>query len=219
MNSRSICNEFLHLKRTDLREAILEAAQQLLVREGYGSLTMRHIAQRAGCSVGSLYLYLERKEGLLFALLDRAQERLAERFFAPEIQSITDPRQRLQALARAYVDFGLTHPEAYEVLFMLHPRELASYPEERLEQAYRLLDPIVEAIDTYVQQHQLEMPDVRVAAVAFWSALHGIVSLLLAGRLARLRLEVDRDALIEQAIRQAMGGLCQRMRPKNNRTA
>jgi len=215
VNSRSIHDELLSLGSTDLREAILEAAQQLLVREGYGSLTMRHIAQRAGCSVGSLYLYFESKEGLLFALLDRAQERLAERFFAPEIQAITDPRQRLQALAQAYVDFGLTHPEAYEVLFMLHPRELASYPEERLAQAYRLLDPIVEAIDTYVQQHQLEMPDVRVAAVAFWSALHGIVSLLLAGRLTRLWLEVDRKALIEQAIRQAIGGLCRLMRPKN----
>lgn len=204
------------MSRHDLREAILEAAQYLLTREGYGSLTMRHIAQRAGCSVGSLYLYFDSKEELLFALLDRAQERLAQRFFDPQIQSIDNPCERLQALARAYVDFGLTYPESYEILFMLHPRELASYPEERLQRAYRLLDPLVEAIEAYVYQHHLEMPDIRVAAVSFWSALHGIVSLLLAGRLVRLRLEVDHETLVEHAIRQAIGGLCRLMRRKDH---
>ncbi len=216
MNNCSIFQAVPPLSRNDLQEVILEAAQYLLIREGYGSLTMRRIAQRAGCSVGSLYLYFDSKEGLLFALMDRAQERLAERFFDPQIQSIDDPRARLQALARAYVEFGLTYPESYEILFMLHPRELASYPKARMQRAYRLLDPIVGAIEDYVRRHNLEMPDIRVAAVSFWSALHGIVSLLLAGRLARLQLEVDHEALIEHAIRQAIGGLCRLMRRRDN---
>src|SRR5690348_5825698 len=47
---------------------ILEAAAQVLVREGARRFTTARVAERAGISVGSLYQYFPNKEAILFRL-------------------------------------------------------------------------------------------------------------------------------------------------------
>jgi len=54
-----------------LVETLLRAAAQLLAERGYDGLTTRHVAQRAGVSVGSLYQYFPNKEAIVAALRDR----------------------------------------------------------------------------------------------------------------------------------------------------
>jgi AcrR family transcriptional regulator len=50
--------------------AILEAATQVLLREGYERASTNRIAHRAGVSVGSLYQYFRNKDAVFTALLD-----------------------------------------------------------------------------------------------------------------------------------------------------
>jgi len=52
-------------------EAILAAAAQILVQDGFEAATTNSIAQRAGVSVGSLYQYFPSKEAVIFALVER----------------------------------------------------------------------------------------------------------------------------------------------------
>jgi AcrR family transcriptional regulator len=58
-----------------LVRAILEAAFQILEREGIAALTTNHVAERAGVSVGSLYYYFPDKEAILDALFEHVIER------------------------------------------------------------------------------------------------------------------------------------------------
>ena len=51
-------------------EAILEAAAEVLISQGYKKLTLRQIALRAGITVGNLTYYYSSKEALLKDLLD-----------------------------------------------------------------------------------------------------------------------------------------------------
>jgi len=51
-------------------EAILEAAAEVLISQGYKKLTLRQIALRAGITVGNLTYYYGSKEALLKDLLD-----------------------------------------------------------------------------------------------------------------------------------------------------
>lgn len=53
------------------REAILAAAAQVLVKEGYERTTTNRIAETAGVSVGSLYQYFANKEAVVERLLER----------------------------------------------------------------------------------------------------------------------------------------------------
>lgn len=52
-------------------ETILDAAFQLLERDGARKLTTNHIAARAGVSVGTIYQYFRDKDDILAALAER----------------------------------------------------------------------------------------------------------------------------------------------------
>ena len=55
-------------RSTALVEAVLQAAAQVLAKEGAPRFTMARVAEAAGVSVGSLYQYFPNKAALLFRL-------------------------------------------------------------------------------------------------------------------------------------------------------
>jgi AcrR family transcriptional regulator len=55
-------------RSTDLVAAILEAAVQVLAKEGARRFTAARVAEKAGVSVGSLYQYFPNKAAILFRL-------------------------------------------------------------------------------------------------------------------------------------------------------
>lgn len=61
-----------------LVEALVEAAGQLIAKDGLDALTTVRVADRAGVSVGSLYQYFSNKEALLAALVARMNRELGE---------------------------------------------------------------------------------------------------------------------------------------------
>lgn len=60
------------------RRAALDAAADLLDAGGYGALTVRAVATRAGMSPGLIYQYFANKQDLFAALLEESQRELAE---------------------------------------------------------------------------------------------------------------------------------------------
>ncbi|MEQ1864663.1 MAG: TetR/AcrR family transcriptional regulator [Micropepsaceae bacterium] len=59
------------------RDAIFEAATQILEREGEGAFNTNRVAERAGVSVGTIYQYFPNKEAILIAMSRVEQARLA----------------------------------------------------------------------------------------------------------------------------------------------
>lgn len=58
-------------------EAIIEAAAQVLRKEGEEALTTAKIAERAGVSIGSIYQYFPNKDAILLALIRKEREAIA----------------------------------------------------------------------------------------------------------------------------------------------
>ena len=56
----------------DTREAILDAAERLLTRYGYGKMTMSDLAEEAGIGVGTTYLHFPGKAEVALAVISRA---------------------------------------------------------------------------------------------------------------------------------------------------
>ncbi|MDT7856371.1 TetR/AcrR family transcriptional regulator [Rubrivirga sp. S365] len=183
----------------DLRRLILDHTRRLLVTGGYDGLSMRKIARGVGCSATSIYLHFEGKDALTHALIDEGMRRLYAELAA---QAEDRPARRLDALCRAYVRFGLANPEYYQVMFQLHPERMARYPPEDYRRARRNVELFGEALADGAAAGALRLvspPDV--AAMALWTALHGLVSLLLA---ERVDARVAGDAFIDAAVRQAL---------------
>jgi AcrR family transcriptional regulator len=181
----------------DLREAILDAANELLLDTGYAGITMRKVADRIGYSATTIYLHFRNKDALLHALIERGYRMLHGAMHETATQH-ADPIDRIEALCRCYVQFGLDHPAYYEVMFMLHPRFMQRYPSEKYREARRNLDAFAQTLVEAQRSGQARVHDLRAAANAIWAMLHGVVSLQIA---RRMDVRVDRDVLVETTIR------------------
>lgn len=102
-----------------LRERILDAARRIVMREGFAALSMRKIADAIEYSPATLYLHFASRDEIAQALCAEGYAQLLETFVP--LAQIADPAERLRALGRAYVAFGVAHPETYRLIFMEDP--------------------------------------------------------------------------------------------------
>ena len=98
------------------RNEILAAARELFLEKGVESVSTRQIASRVGISQTAFYNYFETKEHLLDQLMADAFAKLGSVLGA--IAS-DDPVQSVADAGRAYIRFGLEHPDEYRLAFML----------------------------------------------------------------------------------------------------
>lgn len=167
--------------RTSVRQAILDAARALISKEGYAGLSMRRLAESIGYTPRTIYLYFADKDDLLSQLIEEDVGRLADQLEAAAAQQ-PDPGRRLDAVALAYVAFGLENPHAYEAAFMLrnHPLTREAAVLKHHVQGRRMLDTLARA----VRESSRVAPelDVQVVVQALRCSLHGVVSIYLLRR-------------------------------------
>ena len=163
-----------------LREDILDAASRLFFEQGGADgMTMRGVAAAAGVSPPAVYLHFADKDELIFAVcqeifgkLDQALEAAAD--------GIDDPIEGMKARARAYVHFGLEHPDHYRVLFMQSPDSQPHHygPEEvKASAAFEHLMSNVAALAA--DPRLRDDIDPYELALTCWAFVHGLTSLLI----------------------------------------
>lgn len=161
-----------------LRVEVLDAAESLLVRKGsMEAVSMRAIARTVGVTPAAIYLHFADKDRLFFEVCNR---RFAE-FGTAVVTAMADaegPVDQLTALGRAYVRYGLEHPEHYALLFGqriaipddVDPTELAGVDA---------LGVLIGVIGEGQAQGVFVGDDPVAAAIALWSTVHGYVQLVL----------------------------------------
>lgn len=161
-----------------LRESILRAAGDVFLERGYDGLSMRQVAERIGYTATTIYLYFKNKEDLLFALLNEGYAELGQRLAAAAAAE-RDPLQRLAAIGRAYIAFGLERPSLYQVMFMRRADFLAARFKESQDDHCNPFNVLARAVADALQAGVLKPGDVMSYAMAMWAVVHGLVSLAL----------------------------------------
>ncbi|MBR1132939.1 TetR family transcriptional regulator [Bradyrhizobium iriomotense] len=90
-------------RSTELVAAILDAAVQVLAKEGAQRFTTARVAERAGVSVGSLYQYFPNKAAILFRLQSDEWRRTSDMLRGILADGAKAPPARLRALVRAFI--------------------------------------------------------------------------------------------------------------------
>jgi AcrR family transcriptional regulator len=224
--------------KESVRREILDAARELFVCEGYGSVSLRKIARRIGYTPMAIYVHFRDKSEILDCICEesfdcfRANAERLDRLALP-------PRERLAAGLRAYIAFGLEHPHHYQLTFMTPPcggeslgrrKEIGQDCYQRMRHRVALCiaqegeageaGPTAGAASATAApaaRHEIDgsdgsdgsdgidpidSPEVELASQTIWTAIHGLVSLLLA-RPEFPWLERERliDSVIEGALR------------------
>jgi AcrR family transcriptional regulator len=104
-------------ERDRLSQAILTAARELFVVEGYRNVSMRKIAERIEYSPAAIYSYFPGKDDIFFSLAEEGFRLLAE-FGAAACAALGDPFARLRGGLWAFYMFSKTHPEYFHLMFV-----------------------------------------------------------------------------------------------------
>jgi len=90
-------------RSADLVKAILDAAVQVLAKEGARRFTAARVAERAGVSVGSLYQYFPNKAAILFQLQFDEWRQTAAMLAGILEDPVRPPLERLRRLVHAFI--------------------------------------------------------------------------------------------------------------------
>jgi AcrR family transcriptional regulator len=179
-----------------LRRALLDAAGRLLLEEGPGALTMRRVAGAVGCSTTVLYTMFGAKEGLADALYREGFERLRRRLEA--VPDRGGPLARLRALAGAYRANALAERPYYGVMFQQAIPRFQPSPGS-LAAARASLAVLERAVAACMDAGELAPGDPQAVAEVLWAAVHGAVSLELAGHFPSPEVAADRFQTLASA--------------------
>jgi AcrR family transcriptional regulator len=163
-----------------LRGEILVAAEDLLVETADESaVSIRAIADRVGVTAPSIYRHFPDKDTLLLHVVESIFGRLDEALEAAAVGA-TDPFDEILRKGRAYVGFGLSHPEHYRILFMCPNDRKKDMdldgPAVAGSTAFNHLQETVLRMQA-VTSRGVEFPDPFAMTCAIWSGVHGITSL------------------------------------------
>ncbi|NUR89240.1 MAG: TetR/AcrR family transcriptional regulator [Nonomuraea sp.] len=188
----------------ELRSNLLDVAVNLLGKDGPESLTMRRIAEEAGCSTTVIYTMFGNREGLAEALYLEGFERF--RRYLEGVPQRRDPFDYLTALGPAYREACLAEPGYYSLMF---EQAIPGFePSERARTLARAaLNILDRVIADCISAGYLVPTQPRKIADALWAAAQGAISLERAGHL--------RDNRTYEAV--TTGMICCYL-VKNNRT-
>jgi AcrR family transcriptional regulator len=167
-------------QKATLRLEILDAARDLFAREGYENVTMRRIAEKIEYSPTTIYLHFKDKAELLHHVCEDTFAQLAESIEQIRDKS-DDPVTGLKKGLRAYIEFGLEHPNHYRVTFDM-PAHSPGIPAEEYflcSQGGRAFNNLVQGVAAAVESGTFPHSDIQLSSQIIWSAVHGLTSLLI----------------------------------------
>lgn len=209
--------DLLHRRRR--KEArpqeLLAAALELFVEKGFAATRIEEVAQRAGVSKGTLYLYYPSKEELLKAVISHT---LSERIAEGAAQAALHAGSASDLLRGILVEWwGQLYASPASGVFKLVITEVRNFPEIGEFYARHVIEPAHQLISGIIQRG-INRGEFR--AVAVDHAVHSLVLPLVMICLHRHSLgacpgewHLDGSAFIAQHVQLVLEGLCLRTLP------
>ncbi len=188
-----------------LRDALLQAAERVLERDGLAGLTLRAVAREAGVSHAAPTHHFSDLTGLVSELAAIGFQRF-NAAMKEAGESAAAPIERAMARARAYVAYAQANPGMYGLMFRT---ERLDYSRPSLHAAAEasfagLAGAVTARGPDYVGDEQLSL-DQAAAIARAWSLVHGYTMLLLDGRLTdilrRLPAGTSAETLLDAMLR------------------
>lgn len=193
----------------EIKNMILNAAESIVIDEGFAALTMRKIAMDIGYTVGSIYMVFANMSDLVLHLNARTLDDIAVKL---EKAPHSNADQCIEDLAKIYLCYASRNFNRWSMIFEHRlPKDL-DVPEwyqakvehvfSRFEAQFAILAPCCRDAEK------------KRVARALWGGIHGICILSLSGKLDIVGLE-DVEASVVLLVRNFIRGWMQNNRKEN----
>ena len=167
----------------DLRATLLEIAARIIAEDGVEKVTMRALSQQAGVSRTAPYRHFPDKAALLCAVAAEGFKKLENQVKeAVEMRSGDDALSCLADMAMAYVDFAVSNPSYYRLMFGREDLLKSPTPELRAngQAAFNVFSDVMQEVTRDWQQNNSSISGEAISlANVLWSTVHGLSMLLI----------------------------------------
>lgn len=179
---------------------ILEASMKLFVDEGFDHVTIRKIADLIEYSPTTVYLYFKDKNEILYNLHEMGFQKLGA--MNQSLVEIANPITRLHKMGENYIDFGLSNPEFYDVMFIQRApmQVLAEMNDCDWTYGESALNALKLTIEEAMSKGLLKEGNTDAVAMGIWGMVHGLVSLAIRDRFEKLGKDLDLKAMMHQSL-------------------
>ncbi|HEY8126782.1 MAG TPA: TetR-like C-terminal domain-containing protein [Methylocystis sp.] len=189
-------------RRSQLRERLIEVAQETIAAQGLAGLKARDLAAAAGCALGAIYTAFDDLDELILRVNAHTLERLDA-----ELDSAlggAEAEQALQAMARTYLAFARREEPSWRALFEHRLAPGVAPPQWYVDARNRLFNRLDAPLSRLLPGAN------HFARAAFartmFSAVHGVVTLGLDEKIAETPPKLL-DEQLEKLVRILADGL------------
>ena len=195
--------------RDRIQQAILTAARDLFITDGYRNVSMRKIADRIEYSPAAIYSYFPSKDDIFFALAEEGFRLLAQHLQGA-IDTVSDPLERLRRGLWAFYEFSKTNPEYFELMFIDRSVPSLSQDFQRFEFFQETTSRAEADVRACIERGQFSAALNPAAALhVLWVGMLGGAAIGLAQRLAPGE---DPDALAHDLLNSLLAGFTTNVR-------
>lgn len=183
----------------NLREALIEAALNLIAQKGPAGFTFAEAARAAGVSPAAPYRHYRDRDALMADIAKRGFDSFADKLAAAWRDGKPDPHVAFERVGHAYLEFAKTEPAYYSAMFE-SGLSFTAFPELKAagDKAFEIVRNACAALIETMPA--TKRPPVLMAALHVWSLAHGIASLFARGDEARRPIPMTPEDLLDAAI-------------------
>jgi AcrR family transcriptional regulator len=191
----------------NLKEALVQAALDLIAAKGPGGFTFAEAARSAGVSPAAPYRHFRDRDELLASVAQQGFEQFEAQLTAAWDDGRPDTPTAFQRVGKAYLAFARENPAYYSAMFE-SGIPLESNPALLLagERAFAVIRAASERL-VAMAPPSVPRPPALMMALHIWSMSHGIASLFGRGDAARRKLPMSAEDLLEAGVLIYLKGL------------
>jgi AcrR family transcriptional regulator len=160
----------------DLRQALIQAARAIVIRDGAQALSLRGVAREAGVSPAAPYHHFKDKQELVFAVGQLGFEELGVVMEQALAQCSDTPHERLTTIGVAYVLFARDNPALYRLMYDC-TRNMEALPPDVHEKDHSAYAIVRAAIIAAGLAETDDPVGIELATTAAWCAAHGVAEM------------------------------------------
>ncbi|OYY10914.1 MAG: TetR family transcriptional regulator [Rhizobiales bacterium 35-68-8] len=190
----------------NLKEALVQAALDLIAQKGPGGFTFAEAARTAGVSPAAPYRHFKDRDELMAEVARRGFEAFADALERAWEQGRPDARTALERVGHGYLAFARDEPAFYAAMFEANvPGDATPALRAAGDRAFGMLRMAAEAVVADIPGPG--RPPALMLALHVWSMAHGIASLFGRGTGGRRALPMSPEDLLEAGVLVYLQGL------------
>ena len=179
----------------DLKEALVQAAYDLIAKEGAENFLLSDACRLAGVSTAAPYKHFRDRDEILEIVVARAFDELADRSMAAVASKGEGTLEGIVAMGEAYVAFAAEQQRLFRLMFGQHPK--LKQAEKVVGDGERCFTGVIEQVARYCEVNHVP-GDPRQLAIRLWTFVHGAASLLIDEDYAIVAPDLDITAMIHE---------------------